>query len=236
MRRPHHPLRGRRHRLRRGPHQERLLLRPGPGRNGGPSQRRPPLHPRRGLHHRHRRAGHEVLQDPQRGGRFDFAQRGLLLRLRLLHRDLCQSPGLFHRRLFQDGPLCQAPGEPRLPLYRLYELFREAGPEGRRFGRRHLRGSLHLGGEKRHLQGHSRRQRRRPGQAHRRAGRHLPQRRRSSLLRAGDRPGSHPPDDFRHHGRLRRGPGRKGAWPAQVRPALCEGLRGVHPRGPARHL
>ena len=40
--------------------------------------------------------------------------------------------GYYHRGLFQDGPLRQAPGEPRLPVYRLYELLREAGPEGRR--------------------------------------------------------------------------------------------------------
>ena len=53
-----------------------------------------PLQPRRGLHHRHRRPGHEVLQDPQRRGGLHYAQRGLLLRLRLLYRDLRQGPGV----------------------------------------------------------------------------------------------------------------------------------------------
>ena len=56
--------------------------------------RRPALQPRRGLHHRHRRPGHEVLQDPQRRRGLHHAQRGLLLGLRLLYRDLCPGPGL----------------------------------------------------------------------------------------------------------------------------------------------
>ena len=88
-------------------------------------------------------------------------------------------------------------------------------------------------GEKRHLQGHSRRQRRRPGPAHRRAGRHLPQRRRAARLRAGDRPRSHP---------ARPSPGIMGAYGAALaakelglaKSALlsAEGLGGLHPRRP----
>ena len=42
--------------------------------------------PTGGLHPGHRRPGHEVLQDPQRRGGLHHAQRGLLLRLRLLYR------------------------------------------------------------------------------------------------------------------------------------------------------
>ena len=56
------------------------------------------LSARRGLHHRHRRPGHEVLQDPQRRGGLHHAQRGLLLRLRLLHRDLRPGSGLRRSR------------------------------------------------------------------------------------------------------------------------------------------
>ena len=42
-------------------------------------------------------------------------------------------------------------GEPGLPVHRVHELFREAGPEGRGLGGGHLRGPVHLRGAKRHL-------------------------------------------------------------------------------------
>ena len=54
-------------------------------------------------------------------------------------------------RFCPAGPLCAAPGEPRLPLHRLYEQLRQAGAEGRRDGGGYLRRSVHQRREKRGL-------------------------------------------------------------------------------------
>ncbi|MFR6185572.1 MAG: acyl-CoA dehydratase activase-related protein [Lawsonibacter sp.] len=64
------------------------------------------------------------------------------------------------------GLFAQHPVNSGLPVHRVHELQRQAGPEGR--GRRggHLRRSVHLHREERHLQGHPGRQRRRSGTAH----------------------------------------------------------------------
>ena len=43
------------------------------------------LRPAGRFHHRHRRAGHQMLQGPQQRHRLHHAQRGMLLRVRLLH-------------------------------------------------------------------------------------------------------------------------------------------------------
>ena len=60
-------------------------------------------------------------------------------------------PGLYHRRLLQAGAVHQKAGEPGLPVYRVYELQREAGPKGRGQRGGHLRRPVHLHCEKRHL-------------------------------------------------------------------------------------
>ena len=52
------------------------------------------------------------------------------------------------------GLFAKKPGQPGLPLHRVHELQRQAGPEGRGQRGGHLRRPVHLHREKRHLQGH----------------------------------------------------------------------------------
>ena len=78
----------RRHRLRRGPDPECAF-----GVDFGLVEtvahfRAAPFLPGRRFHHRHRRSGYQVLQNPQQVHRQHLAQRGVLVRLRLVHRDV----------------------------------------------------------------------------------------------------------------------------------------------------
>ncbi len=71
------------------------------------------------------------------------------------------------------GLFADSPGGPGFPVHRVYEFLCEAGPEGRRLHREHLRGPVHERGEKRPVQGHPRHRRQEPGGSHRGPGRHL---------------------------------------------------------------
>ena len=100
-------------------------------------------------------------------------------------------------------------------LHRVHELQREAGPEGRGQRGGHLRRPVHLHCEERHLQGHPGRQRRRPGQAHRSPGGHLPQRRGAPAFEQELGRDVTRPHHRRHHGGLRRRSGRPGPAPGE---------------------
>ena len=103
-----------------------------------------------------------MLQDPQQVHRQHFAQRGLLVRLRLVHRDLCHARWATAIEEFcQARPVRQAPDRPRLALHGVHELLGQAGAEGRRGDRRHLGRPVRISVVKNaHLQGHPRRDRR----------------------------------------------------------------------------
>ena len=82
----------------------------------------------------------KCLQRQGRRYRAHHAQRGLLLRLRLLHRELCRVHEHERCRSSLRRP-CTPPNPcgPGHPLHRVHELPRQAGPEGGRDRRRHRR-------------------------------------------------------------------------------------------------
>ena len=97
--------------------------------------------------------GQEVLQDRKRRHQRHFPQRSLFFRLRQLFADLRPGVGLRCEGLYEAGPVCGPARGSGQPVHGVYELQCEAGPEGRRLRGKHLRGTVHLCGEKRHLQG-----------------------------------------------------------------------------------
>ena len=136
------------------------------------------------------------------------------------------------------GLFAKQPGEPGLPLHRVHELQRQAGPEGRRQRGGYLRRPVHLHREKRHLQGHPGRLRRRPGPAHRGPGRHLPTTTRccAPLSRSWGRDVTRP-TIAGHDGRLRRRSGRPGPAPGRgARLLSAQDAGELHPHRQARHL
>ena len=77
-------------------------------------------------------------------------------------RDLCgRAWAIPSRTLPRRGSLPTSAGGSGLALHGVHELLRQAGAEGRRVNREHLRRSFHQRGQKRALQGHPRRQCRR---------------------------------------------------------------------------
>ena len=78
----------------------------------------------------------------------------MLVRLRLVHRDVRPLDGLLHRGILQARPVCEASDRPRLALHRVYELVGQAGAEGRRRNRRDLGRSVRVGRQERAVQGH----------------------------------------------------------------------------------
>ena len=76
---------------------------------------------------RHRWPGHEMPARARRRDRAHHAQRGMLLGLRQLYRELCRVNEYGCARLRGRGGECQKPCRPGQPLHRLYELPCEAG-------------------------------------------------------------------------------------------------------------
>lgn len=138
-----------RHGLRRGAHQGSPRHGHGRGRDHRPFHGGA-RHPSRSERHsRHRRTGHEVPPDQGRSDLLDTVERGLLLRLRLLPGDLCPLPRPRHPGARCGGPRFGGAGGPRLPLHRIHELAREAGPKGRGERRRYLRRAFIFGDQER---------------------------------------------------------------------------------------
>ena len=160
----------------------------------------------------------------ERRHRAHHAQRGLLFGLRLVHQRFCRLHGHDGAGLRRRRAHGRAPRGPGQPLHGLHELAREAGPEGRRHGGRHLRRPVLLGHEERPVQGH---QDPRPQgdrrQGHR-AGRHVLERRRAARVRAAHGQGSLPPRHLGLHGLLRRCAAR--ARPCRRRRHLHAALQG----------
>ena len=94
------------HRLRRGPFKGGLS--PGRGRGGDhlPLLCRSLLRSGGGLYSGHRRPGHEMHPHQRRNRGQRPAQRSLFLRLRLLHRDLCQILKLQRGGFRKGGAVC----------------------------------------------------------------------------------------------------------------------------------
>ena len=137
-----------------------------------------------GLRAGHRRAGHEVHPSEKRHGGQRHAERGLLLRLRLISGKLCQFLGLHGGAVRRRGLVRPASGGSGHPLHRVHELQREAGPEGGRCGVGHFRRPCLLRHQERAVQGHQAGRRPGAGPSHRGAGRHLLQQGRAAGLRA----------------------------------------------------
>jgi len=117
----------------------------------------------------------EVHQAEKRHGGYHPPERGLFLRLRLLYREFRHLPGLHRRGLCQGGSFCQGTRRPGYPVYRVYELQREAGPEGGSLRLRYFRRSCLFRHQERPVQGHQAGLPGGSGPAHRGAGRHLSQ-------------------------------------------------------------
>ena len=157
-----------------------------------------------------------------------YAQRGVLLGLRQLHRKLRQRPEPGRVRVREDRHRRGKPRRPGQPLHRVHEQPREAGAEGRRHRGRHRRGPGHLRHQERAVQGHQDPRPARRGNEGHRAGRHVPERRRAARVRAAVRGQRRAPRHRRQHGRVRRSP-------LGARPLPCDrGARGPQGRGRRR--
>ena len=135
--------------------------------------------------------------------RFDYAERSLLFRLRVVHRDVCEGAGVFHRRVCPPRPVCQSAGGPRLALYGLHELIGEAGAKGRCRSRGHFGRSVGEHRQKRAVQSAARSLGRRTRRAHRRTGRNVSQRCGPPSVRARAGRRGDPAFDRRPHGCVR---------------------------------
>ena len=116
--------------------------------------RQPRVSAGRRVHPGHRRPGHEVPARARRRHRAHHAQRGLLKRLRQLHRELRGLHEHGRARVRPGGRRGQGAGRPWQPLHGLYEQPCQAGSKRGRHRGRHRRGAVLLRHQERPVQGH----------------------------------------------------------------------------------
>lgn len=140
-------------------------------------------------------------------------KRSLLVGLRLVHRDFCQDPWLYGRRVRLAGVPFGRPVRPRHTLHGVHELQSEAGFTRRGDGKRHRRRTGLLRSEELPVQGVEAKGRVPARQPHRSAGRNDAQRRRGEGLGDADRRRSGALRHARADGSVRLRPLRKALQP-----------------------
>ena len=145
-----------------------------------------------------------MLQNQKPRNRFDNAQRGVLLGLRLVHSDIRARDGNGDRQVLAARPVRKKARRARFALHGIYEQRRKTGAEGGFFGRGHLCRPLHIHSQKRHLQGNTRGKRRRTWRQYSGSGRHFLKRRRAPRIRARDGQKRNTPRHSGAYGRVRR--------------------------------